>query len=132
MKMVTFENAARQTRIGAIAPENRIVDLHIASALHIRDVEGAQAFYRLADALVPADMRALFRGGDSSLKAARQAFDHALLLGPKTTGPRGETLFYSVGDVKLRPRLFRRSSSIRREIFASIMRKRRRQDSRIR
>ena len=102
MKLVTFENAAKQSRIGAVAPDNSIVDLHIASAMYLRDVEHASAFYRLADALVPPDMRALFRGGDQSLKAARQAFEHALLLGPKSLGPRGETVFYKFDDVKLK------------------------------
>jgi 2-keto-4-pentenoate hydratase/2-oxohepta-3-ene-1,7-dioic acid hydratase in catechol pathway len=102
MKLVTFENAAKQSRIGAVAPDNSIVDLHIASAMYLRDVEHASAFYRLADALVPPDMRALFRGGDQSLKAARQAFEHALLLGPKTHGPRGETVFHKFDDVKLK------------------------------
>src|SRR5689334_4529087 len=102
MKLVTFENAAKQSRIGAVAPDNLIVDLHIASAMYLRDVEHASAFYRLADALVPPDMRALFRGGDQSLKAARQALEHAILLGPKTLGPRGETVFYKFDDVKLK------------------------------
>jgi len=102
MKLVTFENVARQSRIGAIAPENRVVDLHVASATYLRDVEGASAYYRLADALVPPEMKALFSGGDSSLKAAQQAFDHAMLLGPKTVGPQGEALFHSLRDIRLR------------------------------
>ena len=102
MKLVTFENVARRSRIGAIAPENRVVDLHVASATYLRDVEGASAHYRLADALVPPEMKALFSGGDSSLKAAQQAFDHAMLLGPKTFGPQGEALFHSLRDIRLR------------------------------
>ena len=47
-------------------------------------------------------MRALFSGGDSSLKAAQQAFDHAMLLGPKTVGPQGEALFYNLPDIRLK------------------------------
>ena len=37
MKLVTFENAAKQSRIGAVTPDNLIVDLHIASAMYLRD-----------------------------------------------------------------------------------------------
>jgi len=101
MKLVTFETGAT-TRVGAICSDNRIVDLHTASALYLRDVQGEAIFYRLADALVPPEMRALFRGGDTSLDAARKAYEHANVLGENARGPRGETLFYSVADVKLR------------------------------
>lgn len=97
MKLVTFENTARQSRIGALIDENKIVDLHTACALYLRDIEGEAIFYRLADALVPPDMRALFRGGDTSLDAACKALDYVAHLdgdGSKTTGPRGETLVY--------------------------------------
>ena len=123
MKLVTFENVARQSRIGAIAPENRVVDLHVASATYLRDVEGASAFYRLADALVPPEMRALFSGGDSSLKAAQQAFDHAMLLGPKTVGPQGEALFYNLRDIRLEHRSFQKSSFTRPVTFANTTKK---------
>ena len=75
MKLVTFENAARQSRIGALV-RKKIVDLHTACALYLRDVEGEAIFYRLADALVPPDMRAFFRGGDTSLDAAHKALDY--------------------------------------------------------
>lgn len=102
MRLVTFENAAKQSRIGAVTPDNKIVDLHLACALYLRDVESETAFYRLADALVPPEMRALFRGGDTSLEAAHKAFDYASHQGPSTTGPRGEPMFYELGEVRLR------------------------------
>jgi 2-keto-4-pentenoate hydratase/2-oxohepta-3-ene-1,7-dioic acid hydratase in catechol pathway len=104
MKLVTFENAARQSRIGALVTD-KIVDLHTACALYLRDVEGAAIFYRMADALVPPDMRALFRGGDRSLEAARQALDYVVqrdASGAGVTGPRGETVIYSRGDVQIK------------------------------
>ncbi len=101
MKLVTFEHGA-QTRIGALHGSNQIVDLHIACALYLRDVEGEPIFYRLADALVPPDMRALFRGGDTSLEAAHKAVDYVAHLGADATGPRGEPLLYSLGEVKLK------------------------------
>jgi 2-keto-4-pentenoate hydratase/2-oxohepta-3-ene-1,7-dioic acid hydratase in catechol pathway len=101
MRLATFEDPARQTRIGAMTADGRIVDLHSACALYLHDVEGEPAFYRLADALVPPDMRALFRGGNTSLESARKAFDHALLQ-EGAAGPRGEAIFYDPSDVKLR------------------------------
>ena len=81
--------------------EGRIVDLHSACALYLHDVEEEPAFYRLADALVPPDMRALFRGGDTSLEAARKAFDYTLLHND-ASGPRGEAIFHDPAEVKLR------------------------------
>ena len=38
MKLVTFENAARQSRIGAIAPENRVVDLHVLGIVDVSNI----------------------------------------------------------------------------------------------
>ena len=101
MKLVTFEHGA-QTRIGALLAGNQIVDLHTACALYLRDVEGEAIFYRMADALVPPDMRALFRGGDTSLEAAQKAFDYAAHMGPGITGPRAEPLLYSLDEVRLK------------------------------
>ena len=108
MKLVTFENAARQSRIGAPISDHQVVDLHTACALYLRDVESEAIFYRMADALVPPDMRALFRGGDTSLDAARKALDYVAHLGAgggddaEVTGPRGEALLYSLGDIQLK------------------------------
>ncbi|MGB8592669.1 MAG: hypothetical protein WCD40_14930, partial [Candidatus Acidiferrales bacterium] len=64
MRLVTFEAAPNQERIGAMASDSEIVDLNFAYALYLRDSEGDPAFYRVADARVPADMRKLFEGGD--------------------------------------------------------------------
>src|SRR5262249_39502975 len=93
MRLVTFENPAKQSRIGAVSAGDGIVDLNSACALYLRDVESEGAFYRLADALVPADMRQLFEGGDTSLEAAHKAFDYALHHGADGVGPRGEPIF---------------------------------------
>jgi 2-keto-4-pentenoate hydratase/2-oxohepta-3-ene-1,7-dioic acid hydratase in catechol pathway len=100
MRLVTFENPARQSRIGAVGAEERIVDLNTACALYLREVENEGAFYRLADALVPPDMRMLFEGGDTSLEAAHKAFEFAAQLAGQEGGPRGERLFYQPGEVK--------------------------------
>jgi 2-keto-4-pentenoate hydratase/2-oxohepta-3-ene-1,7-dioic acid hydratase in catechol pathway len=102
MRLVTFDDPARQSRIGAVADDGRIVDLHSACALYLRDVENESAFYRLADALVPPNMRALFRGGDTSLEAARKAFDYAIAQDKGLAGARGEAISYRLEEVKLR------------------------------
>src|SRR5246127_4261707 len=101
MRLVTFENPARESRIGAMAADDRVVDLKSACALYLRDVENESAFYRLADALVPPEMRALFEGGDTSLEAAHKALDyvqqqHGIL------GPHGEKVSYPAGEIKLK------------------------------
>jgi len=100
MRLVTFEDPTRRSRIGAIDDDGSVVDLNSACALYLREVEHEGAFYRLADALVPSNMLALLEGGDTSLEAARKAFDHARQNGG--TGPGGETIFYSINEVKLR------------------------------
>jgi 2-keto-4-pentenoate hydratase/2-oxohepta-3-ene-1,7-dioic acid hydratase in catechol pathway len=100
MRLITFEDPARRSRIGAVT-DNGVVDLNFAAALYLRDVEHEGAFYRLADALVPSNMLALFQGGDTSLEAARKAFDYARQ-NEGATGPSGETIFYSTSEVKLK------------------------------
>jgi 2-keto-4-pentenoate hydratase/2-oxohepta-3-ene-1,7-dioic acid hydratase in catechol pathway len=102
MKLVTFENLARQSSIGAVSDDGRITDLHTACALYLRDVESENAYDRLADALVPRNMRALFEGGDTSLEAAHKALDYALHNDEHATGPRGETLFYTADQIALK------------------------------
>lgn len=102
MRLVTFENPVRQSRIGAMTRDGGIVDLNSAAALYLRDVRQEGAYTRLAGALVPANMRALFEGGDSSLDAARLAFEHALDQKGNVVGVRGEPVFYAAAEVRLR------------------------------
>jgi hypothetical protein len=91
----------RRSRIDALAPDGRIVELGSACALYLRDVEQEGASYRQAEALVPPDMRELFAGGETSLEAARKALDHALG-SDSLSGPHGESMFYSPDEVTLR------------------------------
>ena len=102
MRLVTFENPVRQSRVGAITHHGRIIDLNSAAALYLRDVRQEGAYARLADALVPANMRAVFEGGDSSLDAARLSFEHALDQKDHETGVHGEPLFYGASEIKLK------------------------------
>ena len=100
MRLITFEDSVRRSRIGAVTSDDRIIDLNSACALYLRDVEGESAFYRLADALVPANMLALFQGGDTSLEAARKAFDYAQQ--HDAAGPQAEPIAYAIGEVTLK------------------------------
>ncbi len=102
MKLVTFENSLGQSRIGALSTEHRIIDLNSAYALFLRDVRREGAFARLADAVVPANMLALFEGGDTSLSAAEAGLQHAEDEQQDATGVHGEPVSYRLGEVRLK------------------------------
>jgi 2-keto-4-pentenoate hydratase/2-oxohepta-3-ene-1,7-dioic acid hydratase in catechol pathway len=102
MRLVTFENSVRQSRIGALTGGDRILDLNSAYALYLRDVRREGAPSRLADAVVPANMRALFEGGDTSLEAARTAIEYAQKQGGDAAGVHGEPILYAVADISLK------------------------------
>jgi 2-keto-4-pentenoate hydratase/2-oxohepta-3-ene-1,7-dioic acid hydratase in catechol pathway len=102
MRLVTFETKGRQSRIGALAPDGRIVDLTSAYALYLQKEKNVSAIYRLAEALVPAEMLALFRGGDTSLNAAREALHYVLQQSQTDQGPGGEAIFYAAEDIKFK------------------------------
>jgi 2-keto-4-pentenoate hydratase/2-oxohepta-3-ene-1,7-dioic acid hydratase in catechol pathway len=102
MKLVTFHSQGRQTRIGALAADSQIVDLNAAYATYLRNERNEGAFYALADARVPSDMRQLFENGDRGLNAGRAALDYALKLGPEAAGPSGEPLIFRRNAVKIK------------------------------
>src|SRR5689334_9011896 len=102
MRLVTYEDPSRRFRVGAVNSAGDIVDLNSACALYLREVENEAAYSRLADALVPPNMRDLFAGGDTGLEAAQKAFDHALQREQGTSGPGGEIIFYSPDEVRIK------------------------------
>jgi 2-keto-4-pentenoate hydratase/2-oxohepta-3-ene-1,7-dioic acid hydratase in catechol pathway len=102
MRLVTFKNLAGASRIGAYVASGQIIDLNSACALHLRDHQHEAAFDRLANALVPPNMRALFEGGDTSLSAARDALDFALRQEKNAFGCYGEPLLYDISSVRLK------------------------------
>jgi 2-keto-4-pentenoate hydratase/2-oxohepta-3-ene-1,7-dioic acid hydratase in catechol pathway len=102
MKLVTFHAQARENRIGAITPDGQIVDLNAAYALYLRNAKQEGAFYALADARVPADMRELFANGDRGLDAARIAFDYAMKEGTEISGASGEPIFFSREQLRIK------------------------------
>jgi 2-keto-4-pentenoate hydratase/2-oxohepta-3-ene-1,7-dioic acid hydratase in catechol pathway len=107
MRLVTFEDPLHRSRIGALTPGGQVpggyvIDLNTACSLHLRDVEKENAFYRIADARVPPDMRLLFEGGDKSLQAAAKALEYAQKQGDRIAGPSGEPVFYRREEIELR------------------------------
>ena len=88
MRLLTFEDPERRPRVGALTADDCIVDLNSACALYLRDIERENAYHRLADALVPANMLELFEGGDTSLEAARKALAYAIDVGSDAAGTR--------------------------------------------
>ena len=125
MRLVTFETSSRQSRIGAASNDGRITDLNSACALYLRDVESENAYYRLAQALVPPNMRELFEGGDTSLEAAHKALDYALHQDQHTTGPHGEAIFYAIDEIVLKAPLSLKNSFTLRATFANTTKRRR-------
>src|SRR5215470_14471606 len=102
MRLVTFENPVRASRIGALVDNDRIVDLHSACAVYLRDAEREAAPERLATALVPPDMRALFEGGDTSLDSARRSLAFVQKHGDTLRGIHGEAITYRREEIKLK------------------------------
>jgi 2-keto-4-pentenoate hydratase/2-oxohepta-3-ene-1,7-dioic acid hydratase in catechol pathway len=101
MKLVTFEDPSRRRRTGAVAENNRIVDLNAAYALHLHN-SSDPSFQQTADAQLPSDVRRLFEGGERSLDIARAVLDRAAKLPGDATGVAGERLVYRREEVKLR------------------------------
>src|SRR5712672_3849472 len=102
MKLVTFHHSGRGNRIGAVTAEGSIVDLNSAYALYLRNVQREGAFYALADARVPAEMRGLFENGDRGLDAARTAVEFATKEGPKAVGASGEAILFRRDAVRIK------------------------------
>ena len=102
MRLVTFHHSGRGDRLGAMAADGSIVDLNAAYALYLRNVEREGAFYALADARVPADMRGLFENGDRGLDAARTALEYAVKEGSDARGPGGEAILFGRNEVRIK------------------------------
>jgi 2-keto-4-pentenoate hydratase/2-oxohepta-3-ene-1,7-dioic acid hydratase in catechol pathway len=102
MKLVSFlvtTPVGTFTRVGAMQ-DQELVDLNMAYARWLVDQREAQP-HRLADAQVPSTMLEFLEGGPSTMAAARRAFDYAVMLGPSTKGPSGETVVYQSANVRL-------------------------------
>lgn len=102
MKLVSFlvpTPLGTFTRIGALHGRS-VVDLNMAYVRWLTDQHEAQP-YRLADAQVPATMLEFLQGGPSAMAAARCGLAHVEQLGGSVTGPKGETIRYDQGLIRL-------------------------------
>ncbi len=97
MKLATFEDPSRRSRIGAVVENDRVVDLTAAYALYLREVEREREYDRVAAERVPSVMRELFEGGDRGLDCARTALQFAL-----DQHLEGAPVVYRRSEVKLR------------------------------
>jgi len=100
MKLVTFQDAAHRSHIGARLDENKIVALNAAFRLHMRDVKKSSSPPFTADQLVPDDMRQFFEAGEAGMNAARAAFDYVTKnnFDSKNT----DRIIYYAGEVKIK------------------------------
>jgi 2-keto-4-pentenoate hydratase/2-oxohepta-3-ene-1,7-dioic acid hydratase in catechol pathway len=96
MRLVTFLDKSARPHVGALTHDGRIADLSAAHNLVLRDHKSDAGV-----AAVPADMRALFEGGDRSLDAARTALEFVETQKPDE-GVGGEPVFYRREDVQLK------------------------------
>ena len=85
MKLVTFVDQ-NQERIGIVDEDIRIVDLHLAYARYLRDVENHPASEKFALAVLGHDMGDFLTRGEKSLAAARQALAFAKNNTPNGSG----------------------------------------------
>jgi acylpyruvate hydrolase len=76
MKLATFRLPG-QERLGALDDAGRMVDLHLAYASYLREIESNGAADQLAQVTLGRDMVEFLRRGDRALEAARQALAHA-------------------------------------------------------
>jgi 2-keto-4-pentenoate hydratase/2-oxohepta-3-ene-1,7-dioic acid hydratase in catechol pathway len=106
MKLASFQvqtPVGRFTRIGHVQQDNTLVDLSSAYAA-LRSHEGEPQPYRLAEAIVPPDMKRFIEAGNTALKEAQRAVSYVLEERPGE-GPQGETLVFAMSDVILLPPL---------------------------
>ncbi|MDE0048385.1 MAG: fumarylacetoacetate hydrolase family protein [Rhodospirillales bacterium] len=114
MRFVTFETEGGVERFGFLSEAGRVVDLEGASAAALAAELPVERAYRLAAAMAPSDALAFVENGETGLRAARDAkaaADAAARAGRKLSGPRGETIDFAGGAVRLkapfpRPRNF--------------------------
>jgi 2-keto-4-pentenoate hydratase/2-oxohepta-3-ene-1,7-dioic acid hydratase in catechol pathway len=95
LKLCTFEirtHVGRQRRLGAVLPAG-ILDLNFACAAHVQS-------QKLADALLPGNMREFLEGESRAMDAAREAIAFFERDGVRR-GSNDETLLYAPGEVRL-------------------------------
>jgi 2-keto-4-pentenoate hydratase/2-oxohepta-3-ene-1,7-dioic acid hydratase in catechol pathway len=104
MKLVSFDvqtPVGPLRRIGALASDDRIVDLQSAYDEKLRDSGLTDAAAsRVSTALLPGDMTAFIEGGPVSLDAAREALNWGITRAEGSPDNR-QVLIYSASETKL-------------------------------
>lgn len=111
MRLCTFEVRTvlgTFQRLGAQTPQG-IVDLCAACAWHLH-TKGEPQPYRIAGALVGADMLSFLQIGGTAMTLARTTVEHLSAQPAPPTGLNGETLLFAPESVRLRAPLLRPSS----------------------
>ena len=100
MKLVMYQYAEREYRLGALVGENRIVDLNYAfeNRLAGRKEPRYEAF---AEAVVPADSVAFLAGGKRSWDGAAAVLDGAQGNGCPDLGASGKRFMFERSEVRL-------------------------------
>jgi acylpyruvate hydrolase len=93
MKLVVFNNM----RLGALVEDN-VIDLNYAYASLLAK-RGAERPYEHADAHIPVGLYEFILEGNSGLKAAKEAVEHAQ---DGIKGPKGERIRYKAEEVSLK------------------------------
>lgn len=99
MKLCTLEYKGLD-RVGIFMDEDQLVDITIAYTTCLFK-QGEPRAYELANVLTPPSMIEIIKGGESSLKAIKETLQD-LKESPRIEGPKGERIFYSLSDVKLK------------------------------
>lgn len=106
MKLATYQittAVGAYQGVGALY-QGKVVDLTLAYASYLKEVEGEGHYYDVAAARMPRDMVQFFKGGGASRRAAEAALAHVagkLGAGQEARGPRGERLVYDMEDIRL-------------------------------
>lgn len=103
MKLVTFEVhtvLGRFRRLGALAGDT-VIDLNAAYTWHLAE-QGDPQPKRIADTLLPADMRSFLENGERAMETARliqELYKNHELSGNE--GINGEKLFFALNEIRL-------------------------------
>jgi 2-keto-4-pentenoate hydratase/2-oxohepta-3-ene-1,7-dioic acid hydratase in catechol pathway len=100
MKLMTFKFNG-QVKIGAVLPDNYILDLQRAYALYLAETADDLQADKIAQAVIPGNMVEFLRGGEYAQQAALEAFNYTQKKERSLCGINEEWLFYRREDVKI-------------------------------
>jgi len=102
MKLVTFSFSG--DRVGFVV-ENKVVDLKLAYATYLKEVENRNDALRIAHETIPSTMLEFLDRGDIAMDAAKKAHEFvrdAFENGRTLEAPNGSKFVYNLSEVKLR------------------------------